>query len=270
MTVPEFEGLGISVDGAVGRVELRRPARLNALSRQLLIDLAASARWFDTQRHFKVVTFTGAGRAFSAGFDLDDLRWKDDDLPIREVADLGRVMAEAITQMRAITVAGIQGRCVGGGVVLVAACDLRIAADDAIFSIPEVELGIPLAWGGIPRLVREIGPALTKELVLTCRDFRPEEAAATGFLNRVVPFAELHTAVADMARLLAERSSLTLTATKAHVNAVAEEMGSTANGRRDGDVLASAWHDPESRAVGEAYLTSLAARRSGRPGGTEA
>ena len=70
--------------------------------------------------------------------------------------------------MRALTIARIQGWCVGGGLVLAAACDLRLAADTARFSIPEVDLGIPLAWGGIPRLVREIGPALTKELVLTC------------------------------------------------------------------------------------------------------
>ena len=55
--------------------------------------------------------------------------------------------------------------------MLAAACDLRVAASDAYFSIPEVDLGIPLAWGGIPRLVREIGPALTKELVMTCRPF---------------------------------------------------------------------------------------------------
>ena len=71
--------------------------------------------------------------------------------------------------------------------VLAAVCDLRLAAETARFRIPEVELGIPLAWGGIPRLVREIGPALTKELVMTCRDFGPDEARAAGFLNRVVP-----------------------------------------------------------------------------------
>ena len=66
----------------------------------------------------------------------------------------------------------------GGGLVLAAACDLRIAAASARFSIPEIDLGIPLAWGGIPRLVREIGPALTKELVITCREFSPQEAQA--------------------------------------------------------------------------------------------
>ena len=98
----------------------------------------------------------------------------------REIGQLGLRMADAIESMRAVTIAQVHGYAVGGGVVLVAACDLRVAADDAVFSIPEIELGIPLAWGGIPRLVREIGPALTKELVMTCRRFTPAEAKAAG------------------------------------------------------------------------------------------
>ena len=265
---PSFECLRVSVDGPVGRLELHRPERLNALSRQHLRELAAAARWFDSRRDVKVVGVTGAGRSFCAGFDLGDFSDPDPDLPMREVADLGRIMAEAVTDMRALTVAGVHGNCVGGGLVLAAACDLRVAAADAVFAIPEVELGIPLAWAGIPRLVREIGPALTKELVLTCRPFSPAEAAAAGFLNRVVPADELTATVDELLAVLSSRSTLTLTATKGHVNAVAEEMASTASGRRDGDILVSALHDPESRAAGQAYLEGRRARSSReRPSG---
>ena len=89
-------------------------------------------------------------------------------------------MADAIEQMRATTIVRLHGHIVGGGVVLASACDMRVAAEDARFSIPEIELGIPLAWGGIPRLVREIGPAMTKELVMTCRPFTSQEAKALG------------------------------------------------------------------------------------------
>ena len=70
----------------------------------------------------------------------------------REAADAGRLMAEAIESMRAITIARIQGHCVGGALVLAAACDLRVTAETTRFAIPEVDLGIPLAWGGNPRL----------------------------------------------------------------------------------------------------------------------
>ena len=68
-------------------------------------------------------------------------------------------MAEAIGGMRALTIASIQGHCVGGAVVLASACDLRIVAESATFRIPEVDLGIPLFWTGVPRLARELGPA---------------------------------------------------------------------------------------------------------------
>ena len=85
----------------------------------------------------------------------------------------------------------INGHAVGGGWGLTLACDFRWAAAEAQLWIPEVDLGIPLAWGGIPRLVREIGPALTKELVLTCRPFTPAEARSVRFLNDVVPEADL-------------------------------------------------------------------------------
>jgi enoyl-CoA hydratase/carnithine racemase len=163
-------------------------------------------------------------------------------------------MAEAIESMRAVTVVRLHGHCVGGGVVLATACDLRVAADDVRFSIPEVDLGIPLAWGGIPRLVREIGPALTKELVMTCRPFSAAEAQAAGFLNRVVPAAELDATLEGLVSQLESKSALTLSATKRHTNAVTEGMVATARAWNDADSLVAALRDPESGTVAAAYL----------------
>jgi enoyl-CoA hydratase/carnithine racemase len=157
----EFATLEVGVEGSIGRLRLNRPEKLNPLGADALRELAAAARWFDAQAGVKVVVVRGAGRAFSAGADLASFSGAAQGSP-REAADLGREMADALEEMRALTIAAIHGWCVGGALVLAAACDLRVAADDARFSIPEVDLGIPLAWGGIPRLVREIGPALTK------------------------------------------------------------------------------------------------------------
>lgn len=261
-TVSDFRWIRVSAQGPVGRLELDRPERLNALSVEMLAELIAAARWFDRQRQVKVVAVTAAGPSFTGGFDLSELTDPDPEVPMREIGDLGRAMSEAISNMRAVTVVGVQGHCVGGGVVLVASCDLRLATDTARFSIPEVSLGIPLAWSGIPRLVREIGPALTKELVLTCRTFDAAEAAEMHFINRVVPEDQLRSHLETLVGELAARSSLTLTTTKAHVNAVSEEMASTASGRRDGDVLASALGDAESSSVRHAYLQAHRSRRS--------
>lgn len=250
----DFETLTVESDGSVGRIELARPERLNALSRRTLIDLAGAARWFDSRRDVKVVVVAGRGRSFSAGFDLNDFSRPDPDYSVRDTADLGRLMAEAVTNMRALTIAAIQGHCVGGGLVLAASCDLRVAARGAIFSIPEVDLGIPLAWGGIPRLVREIGPAATKELVLTCRRFGPEEAMQLGFLNRIVDDAELVPEVDGLARSLAAKPGYALRTTKQQVNAVTEEMAGTARNAADADALVFATHDAESREASARYL----------------
>ncbi|HSL58298.1 MAG TPA: enoyl-CoA hydratase/isomerase family protein [Acidimicrobiales bacterium] len=254
MTDSPFTTLRVSADGAVGHLVLDRPERLNALSRTTLAELAGAAAWFDERREVKAVVVRGEGRAFSAGFDLDDFRSRPADGTPDDGAELGREMADAVTGMRAVTVAAIHGHCVGGGLVLAGSCDLRIAARGARFSIPEVDLGIPLAWGGIPRLVRELGPAITKELVLTCRPFGADEAAALRFVNRVVDDDAVVAAAEELAAELATKSAFTLTSTKRHVNAVAEESGSTAQSFRDAEILAAALRDPESRAAGAAYL----------------
>lgn len=252
----DFETLQVTSDGAIGRITLNRPERLNALSRLTLQELARAARWFDDHRAVKVVVVSGNGRAFSAGFDLNDFSTPDANFSNRDVADIGRLMAEAITNMTALTIAAIHGHCVGGGLVLAASCDLRVAADTAVFSIPEVDLGIPLAWGGIPRLVREIGPAATKELVLTCRRFGPDEAKALGFLNTIATEADLSATVETLAQSLAAKPGYALRTTKQQVNAVTEEMAGTHRNAADADALVFATHDPESRAASAAYLAS--------------
>ncbi len=255
----EATTLRVETAGPIGRITLARPQKLNPLSTECLLELEAAARWCDAQPGVKVVIVSGEGRAFSAGADLASFSGAGPMDP-REAADAGRRMAEAIEAMRAVTIARIQGHCVGGGLVLAAACDLRVAAEGTVFSIPEVDLGIPLAWGGIPRLVREIGPALTKELVLTCRPFDAGEALRVGFLNRVVPGDRLVDEVEVLAGSLAGKSALTLTATKRHVNAVTDQMVGTGRAWNDADSLVAAFRDPESREVGRRYLDRVRTR----------
>jgi enoyl-CoA hydratase/carnithine racemase len=242
----------------VATMLLNRPERLNALSRVLLGEVVDACRWLDATTEIKAVVVRGAGRAFSAGFDLGDFQQLDgeggDRVDPRDSADLGRLAAEALTDVRPLTVAAVHGHCVGGGLVLAAACDLRIASDDVRFSIPEVDLGIPLAWGGIPRLVRELGPAITKELVLTCRPFGAEEALALRFLNRVVPADEVVAAAEALAAELASKPTFSLRATKMHVNAVMNEIAGVGRNANDADTLVAALHDPESREASRRYL----------------
>jgi enoyl-CoA hydratase/carnithine racemase len=243
---------------------LNRPEKLNPLSSHTLNEIEAAARWFDTHDDLKVVVVAGKGRAFSAGADLSSFGGGNGGAASRhprDDGDSGWRMARAMDEMRAVAVAKLQGWCVGGGLVLAAVCDLRIAGTGARFSIPEVELGIPLAWGGIPRLVREIGPAMTKELVMTCREFGPDEAKAAGFLNRVVADDELDAAVEDLVATLLRMPKVALLATKAHTNAVTEAMVATGRSWSDVDGLLTGLRDPEGRQSSQRYLERVRGKR---------
>ena len=248
-----FETLEVSLEDGIGQIWLNRPDKLNPLSRQTLAELIQAASWFDEQLEARVVIVGGRGRAFSAGADLSGFGTAQG-VAAREAADLGRQMADAMERMRALTIARIQGWCVGGALVLAAACDLRVAGASARFSIPEIDLGIPLAWGGIPRLVREIGPALTKELVITCRPFGAAEAKASGFLNRVVADEVLTEEVTALAAQVVGKPAGPVFATKRHVNAVTAQMVGSMRAWSDADGLLAALVDPEAIEARKAYL----------------
>ena len=249
----KFDTLEIKDEGPIGEIILNRPKRLNALTIHMLNELADAARWFDQRPDIRVVIVSGNGRAFSAGADLEGFP-KPEDPDARAAADAGRRMAEAIENMNAIAIARIHGWCVGGGLVVAAACDLRVASSDARFSIPEVDLGIPLAWGGIPRLVREIGPALTKELVITCREFSAEEAGRSSFLNHVVSTNELEKTVDKLANTVASKPRIPTFTTKRHVNAVTAQSVGNMRSWADADSLLAALLDPECKEARNSYL----------------
>jgi enoyl-CoA hydratase/carnithine racemase len=254
-----FTTLDVSVDGAVGHLALDRPEKLNPLGTVTLLELAEAARWFDEQDGVKVVIVSGRGRAFSAGADLASFSGQQGmaGLSPRESADAGRLMVEAVAGMQAVTIAAVHGHCIGGALLLALACDFRLAADGTSFAIPEIELGIPLTWSGIPRLVREVGPAMTRDLVLTGRRFPAEEALAMRLVSRVVPGDRLVDDSRALAELLATRSPLTLSTTLRQIDDAAEALVSTAGRESDADLLVEALQDPESRAVAADYLARV-------------
>ena len=149
--------LRISTDGAVTRVVLDGPATLNSLPPALLRDLIERCEDIGSDDSVRVVCLEGEGAAFSSGADLAAFFTELQSGDAHEVADLGRRATNALAELPQITIAGIRGHCVGGGVVLALACDARIASDDARFLVPELDAGIPLAWGGIESLARTVG-----------------------------------------------------------------------------------------------------------------
>ena len=246
-----YETITATIHHGIGRLTLNQPHKLNPLGTNALQDIIDASTWFNKE-NVSVVIVSGNGRAFTAGFDLRE--FTNPDRTGKDGAALGREMAEAVDSMKPVTIASLHGHCIGGGVVLASACDIRIASENTIFSIPEVDLGIPLAWGGIPRLVREIGPAMTKELVMTCRPFDANEAKSLGFINRVVKEADLESQTMNMAEAIRKRPQVIIETTKNQVRVATDDLASTKNEWVGEMLIAAANKDSAARSAAQNYL----------------
>lgn len=242
-------------------ITIERPASLNSLDISTLDALRRAAGEVAGRASLKVVVVRGRGRAFSSGLDIGLLESNAASDP-RRVGEAGSAMVEAMDAIPAVAVAALRGAVVGGGLVLAAACDLRVAAEDTYFSIPEVDIGLPVGWGGVPRLVRELGPTMTRELVMTCRPFTALEARAAGFVNRVVPPADVDTEVEQLVETLCRKPAYALLAVKRAVGEIAEEMAAARGRAGEIEQLAAASEDPECGAAARDYLARY--RRSRR------
>lgn len=256
-----YRHLTIHEDGAVARMHLDRPEARNAFNRELIDEIQDAVGWLDCQRHIKIVIIAGNGPSFCAGFDLKQFAQAADPAEVRAVVAAGGRMAQAVGRARAITVAAVQGHCVGGGVVLMGACDFRLAAASARFSLPETDIGIPLAWGGVPLLVREAGPLFAADFILTCRVVEAAEAHRNGLVNDVVADDALQDRAMELANRLARHSPLVLEATKAQLVAARQALCGDAYLFADAHVLHSALLDPASQKARADYLDRRTAGR---------
>jgi enoyl-CoA hydratase len=222
-------------EGEIATVVLDRPQKLNALSPVEHLELQRICAELREDFTTRVVVLTGAGRAFSAGADLASPREAgkpQNDLERRHRARIGDRTVAAIDALDQITIAAINGPCVGGGAVLALACDMRVIERSAWISVPEVEIGMPLTWGALPLLVREIGPARTIELVTTCERIGADEALALRLVSHVVDDGASVAKAREIAARIVRQPAIPVAMTKTTVRA----LRSTA---ARGDVTAS-------------------------------
>jgi enoyl-CoA hydratase/carnithine racemase len=215
-------------DGRIATVTLSRPDRRNSLSDEMLTELAAAFAELRDDGTTRVVVVTGAPPVFSAGADAA-LRSHMSPEERRRVflarkSQFRRLFERVTTLLEGLeqaTIAAINGHAVGGGLGLTLACDFRWAAAEAELWIPEVDLGVPLGVGSTTRVVRLIGPARAKELIMEGRRYSAAEAQTLGLVHRVVPGATLGQAVRAYAELLAAKPFRPLAEVKARINAIA-------------------------------------------------
>jgi enoyl-CoA hydratase/carnithine racemase len=210
-----FETLLVDLRDGIATVTLNRPEARNALNGTLVRELGDALEALDGNPDARVVVLRGAGdRAFCAGADLKGMFQEAPILEAREqYAGLARILA-GIPRMRKPVIAQVHGYALAGGCGLAVACDLVVAAEDAVFGLPEVKLGLLPLMVLAPILRAAASPKRVLHMVLTGAELPAPEALAVGLVSQVVPRAELATAVDALARTLAGYSPATLAVAK--------------------------------------------------------
>jgi enoyl-CoA hydratase/carnithine racemase len=229
-------------DGAIVRVWLARPEKRNALDTQTLEELIGLYEGFATDFDVRVVVLGGQGEAFCAGADLrsppGSERMRGGPRERRWASQLGRRAVAAIENAEVVTVARLHGYVLGGGLCLALACDFRLATTDAQLALPEIDLGLPLTWGGTARLVHEVGAARARELILLADRVTGAQAAEWGLVHRAVPTDDLDPLVTDWSTRLAGKPEAAVHMAKTQFRALSRLQGDTTE--TDGDLLIAA------------------------------
>ena len=202
MTTPSHHLL--TVEDGIAVVTLNRPEALNSINRALRMELMELFPALDARKDVKVIVITGAGdKAFCSGADLKERAARTTEELVHERHTLTARSNVLLANVSKPVIAAIKGYCMAGGYEMVLQCDIAIAADNAIFSLPEVSHGFFPGGGACQRLPRLVGYQLAKELVFTGRRWDAKEARALGLVNKLVPSAKVMEEAMAMARKIA-------------------------------------------------------------------
>ncbi|SFD67075.1 enoyl-CoA hydratase [Roseivivax sediminis] len=211
-----YETIIVEVEDHVAVIKLNRPDALNALNSQLLGELAKALKEANANEKVRCIILTGSSKAFAAGADIKEMSEKT--FVDVFLADYFGNEATAILNVRKPVIAAVAGYALGGGCELAMMCDFVIAADNAKFGQPEINLGVVAGIGGTQRLTRAVGKSKSMDMHLTGRFMDAAEAERAGLVSRVVPAKSLMEEANGAAAKIAEKSMLTTMAVKEAVN----------------------------------------------------
>ena len=224
----EYQAFVVELNGNVAHVQINRPEKINAMNAAFWTEIIDIFQWIDDTDAVRAVVLSGAGKHFSSGIDLMMLASVAND-PGKDVGRNARLLRRKILELQASfnavdncrkpVLAAIQGYCIGGAIDLISACDMRYAAENAQFSIKEIDIGMAADVGTLQRLPRIIGDGMLRELAYTGRMFGAEEARSIGLVNRVyADHDSLLAGVLEIARDIAAKSPIAVTGTKAMIS----------------------------------------------------
>jgi enoyl-CoA hydratase len=202
--------------GPVGWLTFNNPARRNAISIDMWEAIPKVLDRFEQDPGIRAIVLKGEGdKAFVSGADVSQYEKERSTAEgIQRYEEIAVAVAERLQACDKALVAMIRGYCLGAGVNIALCSDLRIAADDARVGIPAAKLGLGYRASSLKNLVDTIGPAFAREMLITGRQFKADEAKAMGFLHRVAPVAELESLVLEYCAMIAENAPLTMRASK--------------------------------------------------------
>jgi len=225
MRVMDFSSDAVSIEenGHIATVWLDRPDKLNAMNLPMWDDLPRAMEEVGTDPEVRVVIIAGKGRTFTSGIDLQALATvgtgQEGTSEVAKRGALYRLIKRLQHTMTSIAdcpkpvIAAVHGYCIGAGVDLITACDIRLASSDAIFSVRETKLGMVADVGTMQRLPKVIAPGYVAELAFTGKDIAADRAKEIGLVNDVVP--DVHQAALELAQEIAANSPLAVQGVKA-------------------------------------------------------
>jgi len=255
------EFVRLEVEGPVATIRLDRPPA-NVISRRVSDELREAAVEAGRRDDVRAVVVWGGPKTFAAGADLKEVA----ELGPQEIRPVVSALGEALTlleEVPKVTIAAIEGYCLGGGCELALACDFRFAAQDATLGQPEIALGIIPGAGGTQRLPRLVGQARARDLIYSGRRVGADEALAIGLVDRVTPPGEARQVAADVAMRYATGPTLALAAAKEAMNAAA--LGDVQRGLGvERDVFVSLFDTADQKEGVRAFLEKREPRFTGK------
>lgn len=212
-----YKTLEVTKEGEVCIIKLNRPKALNALCNELTTELARTLEQFEQDDGVGCVILTGSEKAFAAGADIKELQ-ENTYLGIY-TSDVFSRYWEAVSRFRKPIIAAVSGYALGGGCEIAMMCDFIIAADNAKFGQPEINLGVMPGAGGTQRLTKAVGKAKAMDLCLTGRIMKAQEAERAGLVSRIVPLDNLMDEALSAAKKIAGQSQPVAMMTKETINA---------------------------------------------------
>jgi len=219
--------LRVERNGPVGRLVLDNPERRNAIGEEMWRAIPGAIAEFNADASVRCIVIRGEGtQAFAAGADISEFeKNRSSEGEVKDYEAATAAAHHAIESVPKPVIALIHGFCVGGGLAVALSCDLRYADASSRYAIPAARLGLGYGAHGTGRLVATVGHAHAREIMFSARRYDATEALAMGLINRVLPDAELDEYVQRVVLELAANAPLTMAASKAVINAVAEPAG---------------------------------------------